>query len=86
MDSKHMSFFDKLYSLLLYQPQVVNERGDLDLFLNMEKIKLSYLTIKHNFKINYLKKIGFEFLALNDDYEKFGSGGGGGGINGKSLE
>jgi hypothetical protein len=47
---------------------VVNESGDLDLFLNMEKSKLSYLIIKNNFKVSYLKKMGFDFLALSNNF------------------
>lgn len=86
--SKSMGFFERLYSLLLYKPKIVSPNGDLDLFLNMEKTKLCYLSIKNHFKINYLKKMGVDFLALGSQYEKFGERGSGkgGGLGGKNLE
>lgn len=86
--SKNMGFFERLYSLLLYKPKVVTPNGDLDLFLKMEKTKLCYLSIKNHFKINYLKKMGVDFLALGSQYEKFGEigSGKGGGLGGKNLE
>jgi hypothetical protein len=34
----------------------------------MEKSKLCYLIIKNNFKVNYLKKMGFDFLTLGDSF------------------
>ena len=54
---------------------IVNEHGDLDLFLNMERTKLAYLTIKNHFKVSYLKKMGFDFLTLSNNFEKFGNEG-----------
>jgi hypothetical protein len=66
---------------------VVSEVGDLDLFVKMERTKLCYLSVKHSFKINFLRKMGFDFLCLPDTFEKFGkkSGSVDGGIDGKSL-
>jgi hypothetical protein len=66
--SKSGSFFEKLYSLLLYKPQVVSPQGDLDLFLKMEKSKLCYLAIKDHFKMSYLRKMGFDFFALSNNF------------------
>ena len=71
--SKNSSFFDKLEALLLYKPMTVGEAGELDLFVKMERTKLCYLSVKHAFKINFLRKMGFDFLCLPDAFEKFGS-------------
>jgi hypothetical protein len=51
----------------------VGEAGELDLFVKMERTKLCYLSVKHAFKINFLRKMGFDFLCLPDVFEKFGS-------------
>ncbi len=61
--------------MLVYKPNHVTPFGDLGLFLSMERIKLCYLIVKFNFKINYLEKMGIDILALNNDFEKFGDGG-----------
>ena len=71
--SKNSGFFDKLEALLLYKPMTVGEAGELDLFVKMERTKLCYLSVKHAFKINFLRKMGFDFLCLPDPFEKFGS-------------
>lgn len=71
--SKNSSFFDKLEALLLYKPMMVGEIGELDLFMKMERTKLCYLIVKHSFKINFLRKMGFDFLCLPDTFEKFGN-------------
>ena len=44
--SKSSTFFQKLESVLLYKPQIVSGYGDMELFLNMEKTKLSFLIFK----------------------------------------
>lgn len=51
---------------------MVTPHGDLDLFLNMERSKLAYLLVKNYFKVSYLRKMGFDFLALSNNFEKFG--------------
>jgi hypothetical protein len=67
---------------------VVSEIGELDLFIKMERTKLCYLSVKHAFKINFLRKMGFDFLCLPDAFEKFGNSSCSveGGIDGKCLE
>ena len=66
---------------------VVGEMGELDLFMKMERTKLCYLSVKHAFKINFLRKMGFDFLCLPDVFEKFGNEHSPieGGIDGKCL-
>lgn len=65
-EAKGATFYNKLENILLYKPLTVSSNGELSLFLNMEKTKLSYLVIKKYFKINYLSKIGMEIFTLND--------------------
>ena len=48
-------FFQRLKSILLYQHQIVSNDGKVDLFLKMEKIKLAYMVLKSNLKVNFLE-------------------------------
>lgn len=54
----------------------------------MERAKLCYLALKNHFKLSYLTKMGFDFLALPNNFEKFGKEACPvrGGINGRALE
>lgn len=61
-------YFQRLKAILLYKPQVVREDGSTDLFLKMERIKLAYIILKSTFKVNFLEKIGFDFIALSNKF------------------
>jgi hypothetical protein len=69
-------FFDKLRGILKYRPTACSPYGDMVLFNSMERTKLCYLQLKSTFKINQLQQhLGFEFVALNNDFEKWGEEG-----------
>ena len=61
-------YFQRLKSVLLYKPQEISPNGRLDLFLKMEKIKLAFLALKSKFQLHELKAMGFDILALPDDF------------------
>jgi hypothetical protein len=70
-ETKGVTFRRKMEALISYVPQVVNQYGDLDLFSKMERTKLCYLAIKEKFKVDFMRKFGYEFLALGSNFEKF---------------
>ena len=82
-------YFQRIKAILNYKPQVVGPDGNLDLFLKMEKIKLAYVLLKSTFKMNFLEKMGFDTVALSDDFELKGTGGNEGvrgGVDGENVK
>ena len=73
----------------MFRPLVVGPNGELELFLKMEKTRLSYLILLEHFRLENFNKFGYEIFTLHNSFEKSGKAehptSVEGGLDGKNL-